>query len=99
MICIKTKLGYTKTFPVFTGTRQGCNLSPALFNIFMNDFPTYLEQKGDKFIELNGQIISCLLYADDIIIMNETNKSLQNSLSILESYCYKWQLEINIEKK
>ena len=96
--CIRTKGGYTKAFPIYTGTRQGCNLSPYLFNIFMNDLPKYLEENNSNFVKLNNQIISCLMYADDIVLMNETKSGLQKSLSILETYCNKWQLNINIDK-
>ena len=96
--CIRTKDGYTKAFPIYTGTRQGCNLSPYLFNIFMNDLPKYLEENNSNFVKLNNQIISCLMYADDIVLMNETKSGLQKSLSILETYCNKWQLNINIDK-
>jgi hypothetical protein len=42
--------------------------------------------------------ISCLLYADDIILLSESAKGLQKSLDILKTYCDKWNLKINIGK-
>ena len=42
--------------------------------------------------------ISCLLYADDIILLLESAKGLHKSLDILKTYCDKWNLKVNIGK-
>ncbi len=41
---VKTKKGFTDKFPISVGTQQGCNLSPSLFNCYMNDLPNVLER-------------------------------------------------------
>ena len=43
--------------------------------------------------------ISSLSFADDLVILSESQAGLQNSLNKLEKYCYKWQLTaVNINK-
>ena len=47
---------------------------------------------------INDQNVSCLLYADDLVIVSESATGLQNAISKLENYCVKWNLEINLNK-
>ena len=46
----------------------------------------------------SGQKISCLLYADDLVITSEDEHGLQTALNHLKTYCVKWNLEINTKK-
>ena len=39
-----------------------------------------------------------LLYADDIVLLSETETGLQQGLDLLEQYCDKWKLTVNINK-
>ena len=47
---------------------------------------------------INDQNVSCLLYADDLVIVSESATGLQSAISNLENYCVKWNLEINLDK-
>lgn len=96
--CIKTKVGCTEGFPVDIGTRQGCNLSPSLFNLFMNDLPNVLESEESGYVILGQTKVNCLMYADDIVLLSTSFDGLNKSIKILENYCNKWQLKINIKK-
>ncbi len=42
--------------------------------------------------------ITCLLFADDIVLLSEYAEGLQNSLNKLNEYCNKWLLTVNINK-
>ena len=44
---------------------------------------------------IDGKIISILLYADDIVIIAETDENLQIMLNVVNSWCDKWQLQVN----
>ena len=97
--CIKTENGDTDNFPIQLGTRQGCNISPNLFNIFINDLPETLTSNAAGSVFLNRLMkLNCLMYADDIVLMSETKEGLKRSLNILEAYCNKWQLIISTKK-
>ena len=49
------------------GLKQGCNLSPALFNIFVNDIINNMNNIENDAPYLGTNQISCLLYADDLV--------------------------------
>ena len=56
-----------KTFPLKSGTRQGCPLSPLLFNIVLEVLETAIrEEKEIKGIQI-GKEVKLSLFADDII--------------------------------
>ena len=90
------------------GVRQGENLSPALFSVFLNDLQDYLEQKdivGLKSIsyDLENELtvflkIFLLLYADDTVLLSENSNDLQSMLNEFYNYCTEWNLKINTNK-
>ena len=85
-------------FDVPYGVRQGGPLSSTLFNIYINGLAEHLKQL-DLGIEIsNGLKICILLYADDIILLANSEAALQSLLLALESWCSQWQLKVNNEK-
>jgi hypothetical protein len=42
--------------------------------------------------------INSLSFANDLVIFSESHKGLQTALNKLDSYCFKWQLTVNIKK-
>ena len=79
------------------GVRQGCVLSPLLFNIYMSDFPKSLSQ--DIGVCINDNLrINCILWADDIILFSETEEGLNTLLSELKTYSDLNHLKINTDK-
>ena len=87
----------TDTFSSFTGVRQGDNLSPTLFNIFINDIPSYFDSSCDA-VCLTKNHINCLLYADDLVLLSNSEKGLQNCMEKLSTFCNDWGMNVNLDK-
>ena len=110
--CVRAQGGLTETFSSGIGVRQGENLSPLLFSLFINDFKEELSSRVggmelllQKAIELDMSEdfqhmldLFVLLYADDTLILSETEDGLQRALTETSTYCNKWKIEINTQK-
>ena len=64
-----------KAFPLRTGTRQGCPLSPLLFNIVLEVLARAIRQEKEiKGIQIGKEEVKLSLFADDLIIYLENPK-------------------------
>lgn len=86
---------YRKTI---SGCPQGCQLSPQLFTLFINDVVDILGGSEVHAPEISGTSVHCLLYADDLVLLSCSPVGLQRMLNKLESYCKEWELEVSLEK-
>ena len=65
-----------KAFPLKYGTRQGCPLSPLLFNIVLEVLTTAIRiEKEIKGIQFGKEEVKLSLFADDIILYIENTKT------------------------
>jgi exonuclease III len=98
-ICCRTENGLSNDILIKKGVLQGNTLSPTLFNIFINDITACFEGQNSPCLdELNNIPVSCLMYADDIVILSKSKKGLQEKLNNLDTYCKEWGLQVNREK-
>ena len=97
---IKLGTEKTKTFQYSRGDRQGCIPSPLLFNLFLDDLPNSLStaHQTDPFILPNGDKLSSLLYADDLVLLSKSREGLRNCIDIVSSFCKSWHLTVNHKK-
>ena len=104
--CVRHNNLLSELFSCVIGVRQGENLSPLLFALYLNDLRTYLSNScPDMEIMVNSggdtdiyMKLSVLLYADDTILISDTPQDLQKSLNALHDYCNMWKLTINTSK-
>ena len=88
----------TEFFTPKRGVRQGCSLSPTLFNIYINELAVQLEQSAAPGLLLHDTEVKFLLYADDLVLLSPTEKGLQQNLALVEDFCQNWALTVNLKK-
>ena len=95
---IKLPEGLTEPIETNVGLKQGCVLSPLLFNFYINDLPAVFSNQECDPITIYNENLNCLMYADDLVLLSTTAEGLQNCLNKLGDYCQKWKLRVNIDK-
>ena len=95
---VRTGLGTTHWFQIGKGIRQGCILSPCLFNLYAE----YILKKAgleevQAGIKIAGRNISNLRYADDTVLRAESEE-LKSLLMKVKEESEKVGLNLNIQK-
>ena len=90
----------SENFKCEKGTRRGCNLSPTLFKIYINDLQDIFNAEICNPVKVENRHLGCLMYTDDVVVLSERATGLQNhALNELNNYCRKWALTVNARKK
>ena len=96
---VRIRHGTTDWFQIGKGRRQGCILSPCLFNFYaeyiMRNAGLDEAQTG---IKIAGRNINNLRYADDITLMAESKEELKSFLMKVKEESEKAGLKLNIQK-
>lgn len=94
---VKTNSFYTGWFYVRTGLKQGCALSPMLFNLYINHFAIKIDALN-KGIDIDGANCAILLFADDIVLISDNAQNLQCLLHELDTWCNENHMCMNATK-
>ena len=96
---VRTGHGTTDLFQIGKGVRQGCILPPCLFNLYAEYIMrnTGLEE-AQAGIKIAGRNINNLRYADDTILMAESEEELRSVLMKVKVESEKVGLKLNIWK-
>ena len=89
-----------KAFPLRSGIRQGCPLSPLFFNIVLEVLTTAIrEEKERKGIQIGKEQVNLSLFADDMILYKKTPKdSIIKLLELISEFSIVVGYKINTQK-
>ena len=104
--CISLNGDVSAFFASSCGVRQGENLSPVLFSIYLNDIKNFLLANTGLGISFDCNSVDwslyfkliVLLYADDTVLIADNEMDLQKTLDVFYDYCELRKLKVNINK-
>ena len=97
---VRTGHGTTDWFQIGKGVRQGCLLSPCLFNLYAECIiwnARLVEAQAG--IKIFGRNINNLRYADDTTLMAESKEELKSLLMEVKEESEKVGLKLNSQKR
>ena len=94
---VKVDGGHLDAIKSVVGLKQGCVLSPILFNLYVDDMRHIFDESCDP-VKCFNSPLSHLLYADDLVLLSTSQNGLNNCLDKLSNFCREWDLEVNYKK-
>ncbi|KAH9273582.1 hypothetical protein BASA83_004250 [Batrachochytrium salamandrivorans] len=85
-------------FPVQRGVRQGCPLSGLLFNLFINDILDGVAPITVPRLPQDTNPIRGLMYADDVAVFADSEKSLLAASTAIEKWANQWEMQFGVAK-
>jgi len=98
---VRTGGEVSDSFDVRIGLRQGCVLSPLLFSIFIDRIMRVANLQGGVLYDFNKQEdyrINCLMFADDLVLLAESQQQLQANLTRFGLACEDSGMRISVPK-
>ena len=95
--CVKLKNGHTRAIKSNLGLKQGCPLSPMLFNLYIDNIRDIFDDQCDP-IDIQNTKINHFLYADDHVTLSESKAGLQRCIDKACKFAKAKHLTISIKK-
>ena len=72
-------------------------MSPLLFNLYINDLANLLNRLSLG-VDIDGENVCALLYADDLVLIASSEGDLQNLLHVLHTWTIENKMTVNLSK-
>lgn len=95
---VRTVYGDTEWFKIGKGVRQGCILSPYLFNLYSEYIMRQANLEEEGGVKISGQNRNNLRYADDTTLLAEGEDSLKRMIDRIREESLKAGLRLNVSK-
>ena len=95
---IRNKEGLLDDISVYRGIKQGCPLSPLLFNLVLESIIPQVENSEGGYQFNNGSRVKILVYANDICLTGQEKDDIQRSLDMLMKFTIWAGLTFNVLK-
>lgn len=88
----------TKEFWTETGVRQGCPMSPTLFNIYIMDLEAEMKKESTGGVVIGREKFWTISYADDIALIARSEQELKGMMRRFEKYIERKGLILSPDK-
>ncbi|XP_023215158.1 uncharacterized protein LOC111617977 [Centruroides sculpturatus] len=82
---VRASDGYTDDIPILSGVKQGCPLSPLIFNIVIETAIRHVRSLKEGY-SLMGEEVGIIAYADDLALVSATREGLQRQLDAITEW-------------
>ena len=96
-VFVRVSVGLLQPIQTTIGLKQGCGLSPLLFNLFIDKITSIFDQSCNP-VSLGGKDLSCLLWADDLVLLSSSPEGLQNAINKTHVFYTELGLQMNTKK-
>ena len=72
-------------------------MAPTLFALYINDLAMEINTLSEG-VPIDGEYASVLMYADDVVLISESEEGLQKMLDTLNAWSHDWMLALNYDK-
>lgn len=98
-VAVKSGLQFGDFFGTTQGVKQGDPLSPLLFGLFIDRVEEWLHERASECgVQLGERLVRVLLYADDLVLLANSPRQLQQLLDALHAFCAENCMHVNVAK-
>ncbi|XP_011684741.1 PREDICTED: uncharacterized protein LOC105448076 [Wasmannia auropunctata] len=97
-VVVRTKQGFTKAFKTKKGVRQGCILSPLLFNLYTARIEKEMKKRRISGVKIGNCRIWSLTYADDVVILANNREAMQDMMGTIKKFVKERNLDLSVNK-